>query len=124
VAALLALALAACQPAPAIETTDPRVAAGPAKSCADLEISAVRCTLLTLRAAAQLDDERPDHAEVTAQAMHEAVEPVAGQSPLPDSTVTPAVVVFTLADGSRIGVPLLCPREPSAADRACDPRVQ
>jgi hypothetical protein len=38
--------------------------------------------------------------------------------------VVPGVVVFTLEDGSRVGVPLLCPREPSDADQACDPRVQ
>ena len=121
---LVTATLAACATAPAIETTDPRVTAGPPRSCADLDLSSVRCTLLTLRAARMLDDQRPNHPRVTAQAFHEAGGPAPGQSPVPDGLVVPGVVVFTLEDGSRIGVPVLCPREPSDADRACDPRVQ
>jgi hypothetical protein len=121
---VLAFALAACQAAAPIDMTDPRVTAGAEKSCADLEISSVRCTLLTLRAARSLDDERPDHAPVASQAIHEAEAPAEGQERLPDSVVVPGVVVFTLEDGSRVGVPLLCPRTPSVTDDACNPAVR
>ena len=62
-------------------------------------------------------------ADVASRAVHEVGAAPAGQSPLPDSQVVAAVFVFTLADGSRVGVPILCPRDPSGADRACDPRV-
>lgn len=124
-AALFALAVAACQPAqPAIDMTDTRVAAGAPRSCAELELSSVRCTLLTLRAAQRLEVDRPDHAPVASQAMHEATAPAEGKEGVPDSIVVPAVVVFTLEDGSRVGVPLLCPRASDGSDRACDPRVQ
>jgi len=32
--------------------------------------------------------------------------------------------VFELEDGSRIAVPILCPRGGSTTDNACNPRVQ
>jgi len=120
----LALGLVACQTTPAIDMIDARVTAGAGKTCAELELSSVRCTLLTLRAAKALDEERPNHARVTSQAFHEAGEAGAGQSAMPDSIVVPGVVVFTLDDGTRVGVPLLCPRQPDSSDQACNPRVQ
>jgi hypothetical protein len=103
---------------------DPRVSAGAQRSCADLELSAVRCTLVTLRGTALLDEQRPDHGAITSQALHAVGEAPAGQSPLPENTVVPAVVVFTMADGSRIGVPVLCPRGATESDPACDVRTQ
>jgi hypothetical protein len=122
-AVLVGLALAACQAATPVEMSDPRVAAGGVKSCADLGLSDVRCTLLKLRAARELETLRPD-AEATEQELHEAVAPPAGQSPIPGTQVAVAVVVFTLDDGSSLGVPVLCPREPPEGDPACNPQTQ
>ncbi len=123
-AVLLASALG-CQPAtPTIETIDPRVTAGAQKSCSELGLSDVRCTLLTLRAARELDEERPDHAGIDGQTLHEAGPAPAGQSPIPGSQTVAMVVVFQLEDGSQVGVPLFCPSNPSGQDQACDPRIQ
>lgn len=122
-AALLAVVVIACRPAAPIDVTDPRVAVGAERSCHDLGLSSVRCTLVTLRAAQLLEEERPDHAPIESQALHEAVAPPAGQEGVPASTVVPAVVVFTLEDGSRVGVPLLCPATPGD-DEACNPQVR
>lgn len=123
--ALLIAGLAGCQPtAPSqIPTTDARVATGAVRTCAELGFSDVRCSLVRLRAARELETDRPD-ARPTAQELHEALAPVTSQSPLPVSQVAVAVVVFTLEDGSRIGVPVLCPREPSGSDPACNPQVE
>lgn len=124
-AATLAATVLGCQPTgPAIETTDPRVTVGAQRSCSELGLSEVRCTLVTLRAARQLDEARPGHVSIDTQALHEAGAPPAGQSPIPASQAVAAVVVFTLDDGSRIGVPVLCPTDPSGGDQACDPRIQ
>jgi hypothetical protein len=128
-AALLALALlgvaGACQPtAPAIDMTDPRVAAGPQRSCAELELTEVRCTLVTLRGATLLEEQRPDHPELKSGAVLHEAETASGQSPLPENTTVPAVVVFTTTDGSRIGVPVLCPVGADESDPACDPRTE
>jgi hypothetical protein len=103
---------------------DPRVTAGAQRSCAELGLSAVRCTLVTLRGTALLDEQRPDHGAIASQALHAVGDAAAGQSPLPEDTVIPAVVVFTMADGSRIGVPVLCPRGAGASDPACDTRTE
>ena len=122
---LVALLLVACQAAtPSIASTDARVAVGAKKTCAELKLSDVRCTLITLRAARELDRVRPDHARVTAQELHEATTPPAGQSGLPSSQVAAAVVVFTLEGGERVGVPVLCARDSAGGDQACDARVQ
>ena len=104
--------------------TDPRVSAGAQRTCAELELSAVRCTLVTLRGTKLLDEQRPDHGEIASQALHAATARAAGQSPLPGDTVVPAVVVFTMADGSRIGVPVICPVGADESDPACDPRTE
>ncbi len=122
---VLVAALAACQPAmpTTIPTTDARVATGGVRTCAELGFSDVRCSLVRLRAARQLETDRPD-VRATSQELHEAVAPVAGQSPLPTTQVAVAVVVFTLQDGSRVGVPVLCPRDPSGDDQACNPQIE
>ena len=123
-AALVALLLAACQAVPApVEILDPRIGLGALRSCAELGLSDVRCTLVRLRAARTLQDARPD-AVVTSQVLHEAGAAPAGQSPIPRSQLVAAVVVFTMNDGSRVGVPVLCPTDPSGADRTCDPRIR
>ena len=119
----LLVALGACG-GQTVDMTDPRVTAGAERSCEQLELSEIRCSLLTLRAAQELDTARPGHARVADRAMHEAGDPAAGQERLPATLVVPAVVVFTLEDGQRVGVPLICPRDADGSDRACDPRVQ
>ncbi|HVL53306.1 MAG TPA: hypothetical protein VM344_03515 [Vitreimonas sp.] len=122
--ALLAGLLAACQAFPApIQMTDPRVTAGAERSCEQLGLSDIRCTLLILRAAAELDRSHPD-AVVTGRELHEAGAAPAGQSPIPSSQVVAAIVVFTLEGGSRVGVPLICPRDPAGSDQACNPQVE
>lgn len=121
--ALLAVVFAGCSGQP-VDMTDPRVSAGAERSCAELELSEIRCSLLTLRAASELDTARPGHARVTGRTLHEEGDRPAGQEPVPDSLLVPAVVVFVLEGGERIGVPLFCPRSSDGADRACDPRVQ
>jgi hypothetical protein len=124
-AALLALALAACQaaPPPSVEPIDPRVSVGAARSCHELGLSDVRCTLLRLRAAKTFEEARPE-AVVASQELHEAGTPPHGQSPIPGSQTVPVVVVFILEDGARVSVPVLCPRNPSGNDPACNPQVQ
>ena len=119
---LLALLGCAGPTASPIQMTDPRASAGAPKSCAELGFSDVRCTFMTLRAAQALERAHPD-ADVASRQFHEAGTPPAGHSPLPTSQVVAAVVVFTLDDGSRIGIAILCPREPSGADQVCDPRI-
>ncbi len=103
--------------------TDPRVSVGAERTCEELELSEIRCSLLTLRAARELDTARPEHPRVTDRSLHEAGDTPSGQEPLPDSLVVPAVVVFTLEGGARVGVPLFCPRDADGSDQACDPRI-
>jgi hypothetical protein len=119
------VATAACQTsAPVIEMTDARVTAGAQRSCAELELTEVRCTLITLRGATLLEEQRPDHPDLNGGAVLHEARAADGQSPLPDDTVVPAVVVFTTSDGGKIGVPVLCPIAADESDPACDPRTQ
>jgi hypothetical protein len=123
--AVAAVAMAGCQlSAPTIDMTDARVAAGAQRSCAELELTEVRCTLITLRGAALLEEQRPDHPDLTGAAVLHEARTADGQSPLPENTVVPAVVVFTTADGAKIGVPVLCPAGADESDPACDPRTE
>jgi hypothetical protein len=125
-ACFLAVAVAGCQAAPStppVDMTDARVALGLAKTCEDLAISPVRCTLLTLRATTRLDEARPGHAKITAYEFHEPATPPAGGSAIASSEVVAAIVVFTLRDGSRVGIPIVCPRA-AGGDQACNPEVR
>ena len=124
--ALAALLLGACQQAtPDVDdVTEPGVVVGAQRTCAELDLSDIRCTTLVLRAAATLDAERPDHADVTGQTLHEEADPPAGTTNPPRTTTIPLIVVFTLEDGSRVAVPTHCPREPASGDQGCDLRVR
>jgi hypothetical protein len=125
-AALLPVVLAACQPGPStndVELLDGRVTIGPERSCGDLGFSDTRCTLLTLRAARHLEEAHPD-ATIAERELHEAGPAPAGASPIPSSQEAVAVFVFTLDDGSRVGVPILCPTGGSTSDQACNPLLQ
>ena len=125
-ASLVAVAVAACQATPStppVDMTDARVALGPTKTCKDLGISSVRCTLLTLRATTKLDEARPGHAKIATYEFHEPASPPAGASAIPSSEVVAGIVVFTLQDGSKVGIPIVCPRA-AGGDQACNPEVQ
>jgi hypothetical protein len=127
-AGLVALAMAGCQgvatPTPSdVEMLDTRVTVGPERTCAEMQFSDTRCTLLTLRAARHFEDARPD-VDFASQELHEAGPAPAGQSPIPASQVAVAVFVFVLDDGSRIGVPVLCPAAGSTTDQTCNPQLQ
>jgi len=124
---VIALALVGCGPtAPtgSFDVTEPGVYVGAARSCAELGLSDIRCTTLTLRAAAALDTARPNHSPIASRTLHEAGQPPAGVSLEPRTTTVPVIVVFRLQDGSQIAVPTFCPRNPPAGDRGCDPRVR
>ena len=125
VALLAVLVLGACNPvaSPSYDVTDPTVRVGPQRSCAELDLSDIRCTLLQLRAATLLDVERPGHGPYTTT-LHEAAAPAAGESVPPRTTVIPVIVVFKLQSGTSVAVPVHCPREPTGGDQACDPRIQ
>jgi len=124
--ALATILFAACQQAtPDVDdVTEPGILVGAQRSCAELELSDIRCTTLVLRAAAALDAARPDHADVTGQTLHEEGNPPAGTTLPPRTTTIPLIVVFTLEDGRRVAVPTHCPREPAAGDQGCDSRVR
>jgi hypothetical protein len=125
IAAALAVALAACQaaPAPSVEPLDPRVSVGAIRTCAELGLSDIRCSLLKLRAAKALLDTHPG-AVVESQELHEAGTPPAGQSAVPGSQVVAMVMVYVLDGGSRVSVPVLCPRDADGGDPACNPQVE
>jgi hypothetical protein len=125
-AALVGLAIVGCQatPSPAdVEMLDERVTAGPERTCSELGFSATRCTLLTLRAANHLEEARPE-AEIESRELHAAGPAPDGRSPIPASQVAVAVFVFVLADGTRVGVPVLCPAAGSTTDQTCNPQLQ
>jgi hypothetical protein len=125
VALLAVLVLVACNPvaSPSYDVTDPTVRVGPQRTCAELQLSDIRCTLLQLRAATQLDVERPGHGPYTTT-LHQEAAPAAGESVPPRTTVVPLIVVFKLESGPSVAVPVHCPREPTGGDQACDPRIQ
>jgi hypothetical protein len=119
------LSLAACgTPQPSYDVIVPNVYVGPERSCPELELSAVRCTTMILRAARELDDARPGHAAVKSRSIHADGQPPSGVSPAPRTEDLPAIVVFVLEDGRQVAVPIFCPRGGSTTDDACNPRIQ
>jgi hypothetical protein len=121
----IALVVAACgTPQASYDVLVSNVFVGAERSCADLELSDVRCTAIILRAARELDDMRPGHALVKSRSLHEKGQPPAGASVAPLTEDVPAIVVFVLADGTQVAIPILCPRGGSTTDNACNPRVQ
>jgi hypothetical protein len=122
---LASASLAACQPTVSpYDVVEPNVFVGPQRTCAELELSDIRCTILQLRAAAALDAQRPGHAGIASRTLHAEGAPPAGQSIPPRTTTIPVIVVFNLEDGSRIAIPTHCPRLPDAGDEGCDTRVR
>ena len=128
VLAALAIIVGACQPTAdtTIENLEPGIVVGATRTCDELQLSEVRCSSMKLRAAAMLENARPGHSPIVnaRTELHAEGDPPAGQSPAPRTTVVPVIVVFTLQDGSRIAIPVHCPRDPAAGDPACDPRIR
>lgn len=110
--------------APSYDVVEPGVVVGPERTCDQLQLSDIRCTILQLRAAADLEAERPGHADVATRTLHAEGDPPAGTTRPPRTTTIPVIVVFTLQDGTRIAVPTHCPRDGAADDQGCDPRVR
>jgi hypothetical protein len=121
----LGLVLAACgAPQPSYDVIAPNVYVGAERTCGDLELSDVRCTAIILRAVMELDEARPGHAAIRSRSLHAEEQPPSGVSPAPRTEDVPAIVVFVLDDGTRVAVPVFCPRGGSTSDNACNPRVQ
>lgn len=121
----LGFVLAGCgTPQASYDIIAPDVYVGAERSCSDLELSDVRCTAMVLRAATELEKERPEHAAVKSRSFHAVGQPPAGASAPPRTTEIPAIVVFALEDGKQVAVPIVCPRGGSTTDNACNPQVR
>jgi hypothetical protein len=121
-AVLVAVAASGCGgPAPSYDVTEPNVFVGAERTCAELDLSTLRCNAVQLRAASELEKLRPGHVPVAKRTLHQKGSAPAGASVPPLTQDVAAIVVFELQDGTRIAVPVLCPRGGTTSDDACNP---